>query len=212
MTMSGGVANTNVITSALLSSTDAMAWKRWQEKLLGITILTIHFGFSNRFVLPWLQRIALVNHHHDADGPATNNAAPRTLLITVLVCALINITSHVLVLVGRLQHVYVISILIGVGWDVLSSLLYVATLVQHLKMNDFSGMNNLQHSPMLLIWISQWAWNWLLHLRALRFWANPRSLESVIQSAHNNLRGIPGYYGKDHIFAYTDLGNHVLVA
>ena len=50
----------------------------------------------------------------------------------------------------------------------------------------------------------------IIHVRALRLNSSLERLNKVLFGALNNLRGIPGDKFQDHIFAYTDLGGHLL--
>lgn len=109
----------------------------------------------------------------------------------VLAFSMLNVISHLAVVWNLLNDVFVISILVGVGFDVLSLVLY-ATCAQQWPMR---------------LWLFG---DFFIHFRALLLHASIHRMESVVTSATNNLKGIPGPYYFDHFFAYTDNGTHLL--
>merc|ERR1740124_2158693 len=50
----------------------------------------------------------------------------------------------------------------------------------------------------------------IIHVRALRMKKSYKRLKKVLDGALNNLRGVPGEGYHDHLFAYSDLGGHIL--
>jgi hypothetical protein len=154
-------------------------YHRLTEKVIGFSILTLYLGVFAGFSG---QQISFPSQF-------------RARL--VLVCALLNVISHMAVIWNCLNDVYVISILVGVGFDTLSSALYLQSSI------------STHSSPSWLLWL------WLLgdfcmHLRALFLYTSVDRVESVVTSATNNLQGNPGPYCMDHFFAYTDNGKHLL--
>ncbi|KAL9182714.1 hypothetical protein ACHAXT_013366 [Thalassiosira profunda] len=109
--------------------------------------------------------------------------------------SLLNVISHAAVVLGALEDTFVLSILVGVGFDVatrggvdtrcVTTIAFLATL-------------SIAYGCHVAI-----------HVRALRMNASRERLEKVLRSALNNLRGIPGEAFADHVFAYTDLGTHL---
>jgi NADH:ubiquinone oxidoreductase subunit 3 (subunit A) len=109
-------------------------------------------------------------------------------------CSLLNVVSHTAVLANLLNDGLVLSILVGVIFDVASSLLYL-----------WCCRHN-QLSYVLLLWSTG---NLVMHVRALFLYTSWDNMKSVVTSATNNLRGEPGPFGLDHVFAYSDTGNHL---
>ena len=167
------------------------------------------------------------------------------LSVLVLFCALLNTLSHLAVVSGFLRHdTYVLSILIGVGFDVVSQIMYATwwwcwsssslsstrstatTVPINETIHDMDSTGNMEQYGWLFMTVPSamtltttlvvlliLLTNLYLHLRAL-FIASSSSLslkrlQSVVQSAWNNLRGDPGPMFADHAFAYTDLATHV---
>lgn len=62
----------------------------------------------------------------------------------------------------------------------------------------------------LAILAMMYTYHMIIHVRALRLNTSLERLNKVLIGALNNLRGIPGDKFQDHIFAYTDLGSHLL--
>jgi hypothetical protein len=112
----------------------------------------------------------------------------------VLVCAWLNVVSHMTVVMNCLNDGLVISILVGVGFDLASSVLYLCYT---------------HHRPSWLYYL--WSiWDLTIHLRALLFFRSVDRMQAVVTSATNSLKGNPGPYYLDHFFAYTDAGKHIL--
>jgi hypothetical protein len=144
------------------------------------------------------------------------------LLLNGLVSAssFLNVVSHGAVVLGALHDTYVLSILVGVGFDVLTRLLQLIwflhlTTTMRPPSNDFwqeKGVWNID-SPTLLFLSTLlifYMYHMVIHIRALFLQTNATRLETVLTSSLNNLRGQAGTLGQDHFFAHTDLGTHVL--
>ena len=132
----------------------------------------------------------------------------------VAAASLINVMSHSAVALGMLNDTYTISIMVGVGFDILSRSLTGAWWI-YLSM--LSNSNDLESrttaiSTILLqgMILSMFLYQMHVHVTALYLNHNIDRLKNVLHSSLNNLRGIPGKRWKDHLFAYTDLGFHVL--
>ncbi|KAL3940054.1 MAG: hypothetical protein SGBAC_005334 [Bacillariaceae sp.] len=150
----------------------------------------------------------------------------------IFVTSLLNVASHAAVVLGALQDTYVISILLGVGFDVLTRFFQLwwwmqliavqssaAVKTSETKMDSsaigsssqlllYFSLDNCFHGLLSLLFLYQ-MW---IHVRALLL-VNSNNLDrmqTVLKGALNNLRGIPGEGGKDHLFAYSDLTLHLL--
>ena len=108
--------------------------------------------------------------------------------------SLCNVISHTAVVMNLLNDGLLISILLGVSFDVVSCVVY------------FWSIRNNPLNISLMIWTSG---TFSLHLRALLLSTSLNRASAVVTSAVNNLRGIPGPWLSDHLFAYTDLGLHM---
>ena len=210
-------------------------WCRWQEKLIGFLILVIHLGFTIDIHNHLLSHLSSSSQHFAVNGgssplpsqpPPLSYSVLSIMIDITLMCSFINVVSHSLVVLNRLKKVYVISILIGVTFDVASSLLYVWVYYYHyyycycnLDLSDvlliederLHVLHVLLNMVIIIVWGLHFVWNFTNHVRALFLFTNLDRLESVVRSADNNLRGIPGPLCVDHIFAYTDLSNHLAV-
>mmetsp|Transcript_829 Transcript_829/g.1595 ORF Transcript_829/g.1595 Transcript_829/m.1595 type:complete len:343 (-) Transcript_829:698-1726(-) len=141
----------------------------------------------------------------------------------VFMTSLLNVLSHAAVVLGALQDTYVISILVGVGFDVLTRLYQLWWWMQLVQSTieeeeEESGSSSSSSSLQLLdncflgLLSLLFLYQMWIHIRALLL-VNNDSLErvqTVLKGALNNLRGIPGQGGKDHLFAYSDLSLHLL--
>ncbi|GFH57619.1 hypothetical protein CTEN210_14095 [Chaetoceros tenuissimus] len=132
----------------------------------------------------------------------------------VAAASLINVMSHSAVALGMLNDTYTISIMVGVGFDILSRSLTGSWWI-YLSMR--SNSNEMESSTSFLSTIllqgmilSMFLYQMHVHITALYLNHNLDRLKNVLHSSLNNLRGIPGKRWKDHLFAYTDLGFHVL--
>ena len=132
----------------------------------------------------------------------------------VAAASLINVLSHSAVALGMLNDTYTISIMVGVGFDILSRSL---TGSWWIYLSMLSNSNDMESSTSALSTIllqgmilSMFLYQMHVHITALYLNHNIGRLKNVLHSSLNNLRGIPGKRWKDHLFAYTDLGFHVL--
>lgn len=154
--------------------------------------------------------------------PIAKKSLNRTLLLHGLVSAssFLNVVSHGAVVLGALHDTYVLSILVGVGFDVLTRLLQLIAFLQ-LTLTIMSPSNKLWQEKdwqgidsTTLLFLSTlfilYIYHMVIHVRALFLQTNATRLQTVLTSSLNNLRGQAGTLGQDHFFAYTDLGTHVL--
>ena len=136
---------------------------------------------------------------------------------TICAASLINIASHSAVALGVLNDTYVLSILVGVGFDVITRLLQMAWWI-NISILSMEGegsiLSILRSSPrtaaFLLALVAMGWYQMSVHIQALRLNHNHLRLQKVLTGALNNLRGIPGKMCGDHLFAYSDLGFHFL--
>mmetsp|Transcript_51 Transcript_51/g.66 ORF Transcript_51/g.66 Transcript_51/m.66 type:complete len:297 (+) Transcript_51:72-962(+) len=133
--------------------------------------------------------------------------------------SLLNVASHSGVVLGALNDTYVISILIGVGFDVMTRILQLIWWMditwssffrEALSTEMIDEMKLCSTVGFLAVLTTIYTYHMIIHVRALRLNASVERLNNVLIGALNNLRGIPGEHFNDHIFAYTDLGAHLL--
>lgn len=145
-------------------------------------------------------------------------------LLQAVTCAasFLNVLSHAAVALGVLNDTYVLSILLGVGFDVFTRILQLvwwvwltlpatkaATTTTKTPQNAISTA--ITTTPLFLLVLSVfYVYHMIVHVRALCMNWSLERLQSVLEGALNNLRGIPGKRYLDHFFAYTDLGTHLL--
>lgn len=109
-----------------------------------------------------------------------------------------------------IEDTYVISILIGVGFDVSPSFVYLITWAhKSFAVWSTAASIDMATEAFLVILMAVSLVHLLLHLRTLRLSASYTRLNSVVRSACDNLIGDPGRGYSDHIFAYTYLGTHL---
>jgi len=128
---------------------------------------------------------------------------------STMAASLLNVMSHALVVLGALNDTYVLSVLLGVGFDVITRILY---LIWWIQLSRISTAFEMDHYSIKLIFLlsAAYIYHMLLHLRALKLNSSKERLRMVLTGALNNIRGIPGKGFHDHIFAYSDLGGHLL--
>ena len=133
--------------------------------------------------------------------------------------SMLNVLSHSGVVLGALNDTYVISILIGVGFDVMTRILQLIWWVDITRVSFYQLSlqdKNIDESKIchtvgfLAVSTLIYIYHMIIHLRALWLNSSLQTLTKVLTGALNNLRGIPGDNYHDHIFAYTDLGGHLL--
>eukprot|EP00536_Pseudo-nitzschia_multiseries_P003624 jgi/Psemu1/284536/fgenesh1_pg.56_\ len=141
---------------------------------------------------------------------AMYSASSVTLNSLTCASSLLNVTSHALVVLGALNDTYVISILVGVGFDVVTRILQLIWWM-HLSRISFAFLKaDLQSIGFVVLLSVIYIYHMLIHVRALRMNSSGERLRSVLTGALNNLRGIAGEGFRDHIFAYSDLGSHAM--
>lgn len=133
--------------------------------------------------------------------------------------SLLNVLSHSGVVLGALNDTYVISILIGVGFDVMTRILQLIWWVDITRSSFFREVVSTEMIDerkicntvgFLAVLTTIYTYHMIIHVRALRLNVSLERLNTVLIGALNNLRGIPGDKFHDHLFAYTDLGAHLL--
>lgn len=143
-----------------------------------------------------------------------------------MVASLLNVVSHGAVLLGALNDTYVLSILFGVGFDVITRLLQFVWWVQWtwiivVQKEEKEGGSHEDVAAaiddiirptilFILIIVVTHLYHLVVHVQALRINYSLERLTSVLEGALNNLRGISGDRYRDHLFAYTDFGGHFL--
>eukprot|EP00531_Pseudo-nitzschia_arenysensis_P003088 CAMPEP_0116129642 /NCGR_PEP_ID=MMETSP0329-20121206/8028_1 /TAXON_ID=697910 /ORGANISM="Pseudo-nitzschia arenysensis, Strain B593" /LENGTH=302 /DNA_ID=CAMNT_0003623913 /DNA_START=9 /DNA_END=920 /DNA_ORIENTATION=- len=122
----------------------------------------------------------------------------------------LNVTSHAAVALGVLNDTYVLSILVGVGFDVLTRVLQLVWWIKMTaNLTSESTEKESTTSLFLLLLVIFYVYHMIIHVRALFLNKSLSRLKTVLMGALNNLRGIPGEAYLDHLFAYTDLGTHL---
>ena len=152
-----------------------------------------------------------------AEQPLQQHSFADTVLLRLtLVASLLNCSSHIAVVSGLLQDTYTVSILIGVGFDVLSNFLYFAALCCLTKSktnfyNEIVERSLFKTGLTLVIALAVQVYLFWAHVRALRLGHSLSRIQQVTKSAWNNLRGDPGPWYMDHLFAYLDLAHHMFM-
>ena len=157
--------------------------------LVGLTILAICLISFYVPLQPALQQL--------------DDTSTPLLPCLVLVASFLNSASHSAVILNLLQDTMIISILIGVSFDVLSELLYLsfwAQLSQRIALP----------TTFVMLYATYATYHLTVHVRALLMTRSFRRLESVVRSAYHNIIGYPGdscYL--DHFFAFSDTAFHL---
>jgi len=135
----------------------------------------------------------------------------------MMTSSLLNVTSHSAVVLGALNDTYVLSILLGVGFDVMTRILQFIwwthiTIIVFRKDQSNEGrfFDNYQTIGFIFTLVVIYIYHMIIHVRALRMKKSYKRLKKVLDGALNNLRGVPGEGYHDHLFAYSDLGGHIL--
>ena len=155
----------------------------------------------------------------------------------IMSTSFLNVVSHSAVVLGALNDTYVLSILVGVGFDVITRILQLIWWIQittttiiisfqrqeedinnnininiNTNINTNTNTNANYYNTILLcsVLTITYIYHMIIHVRALRMNYSYERLSSVLTGALNNLRGIPGDKFQDHLFAYSDLGSHIL--
>lgn len=114
--------------------------------------------------------------------------------------------SHAAVILNLLQDTMIISIVIGVSFDVLSELLYLSFWVQMSQMQPSITLP----TTFVPVYATFATYHFIVHVRALLMARSFRRLESVVRSAYHNIIGYPGdAYYLDHVFAFSDTAFHL---
>ena len=137
----------------------------------------------------------------------------------IMATSLLNSISHGAVVLGALHDTYVMSILVGVGFDVVTRILYLVWWVQlsviafneqHEIMDQDNATKEYALTIFLLVVLSiVYVYQIVIHIQALQMNQSYDRLIKVLRSALNNLRGVVGQGYGDHLFAYSDLGGHL---
>ncbi len=123
----------------------------------------------------------------------------------------LNVLSHSAVALGALNDTYVLSILVGVGFDVMTrivQLVWWMGISANLKFTFATTTSTESTTLFISTLMVFYVYHMIVHMRALFLNTSLSRLRAVLNGALNNLRGIPGDGYWDHIFAYTDLGTH----
>lgn len=134
---------------------------------------------------------------------------------STMAASFLNVMSHSAVVLGAFNDTYVLSIIVGVGFDVFTRILQLIWWI-HITMISFESrsekrglMDDVFTTSYLFILAIIYVYHMIIHLRALRMNSSYQRLKKVLSGALNNLRGIPGERFHDHFFAYSDLGAHL---
>mmetsp|Transcript_53041 Transcript_53041/g.158740 ORF Transcript_53041/g.158740 Transcript_53041/m.158740 type:complete len:339 (-) Transcript_53041:473-1489(-) len=204
----------------LASLSDRTARKREsraRDFLIGVTILLVALVSSvkvafNSSALAEGRRLV-----QDESLPAL------TFLVTVVFGAsIVNGVTHIAVVLNLLDDALVLSILVGVGFDVASqvlssgmwTLLFLLEFVPSwrglLSSNGNSSQDFSAVDVALLVMLAlSYSYQLTMHVRALFLSASFERLVTVVKSAQNNLVGDPGPAYRDHIFAFVDTAFHM---
>ena len=195
----------------------------WQSNSTNRIMSFPRFSVIGGFILSiYLSSLTyLFNNSLYGDSLHSGMMISSTLLNSLIAASsLLNVASHSGVVLGALNDTYAISILIGVGFDVLKGLLQLVWWMD-LTWNSFVRGALLSTGIMdkrklwntvgfLVVLTAIYIYHMIIHVRALRLNSSLERLNKVLTGALNNLRGIPGDKFQDHVFAYTDLGGHLL--
>ncbi len=135
----------------------------------------------------------------------------RVLHACTCAASFLNVASHTAVAVGVLNDTYVLSILVGVGFDILTRILQIVwwgCLTRNLT-PETTVVGGDSTILLLLVLVFVYIYHLIVHIQALHMNHSLERMQSVLKSSINNLRGIPGKAYVDHLFAYSDLGTHI---
>mmetsp|Transcript_19229 Transcript_19229/g.29713 ORF Transcript_19229/g.29713 Transcript_19229/m.29713 type:complete len:322 (-) Transcript_19229:191-1156(-) len=137
-------------------------------------------------------------------------ASPGTMLICL--ASALNVVSHLAVAMGALDDTYVLSIILGVGFDVMTRILQLIWWMS--LTSSAEAVKDISTIRLQATLSVMYVYHMIIHARAISaFTCQPclrSDIQTVIAGALNNIRGIPGEQWGDHLFAYTDLGSHFL--
>ena len=138
--------------------------------------------------------------------------------------SLLNVISHSAVVLGALNDTYVLSIIVGVGFDVITRFVGLIWFFQLscIAFNNSQGGNEYistsdrkyhAYAPAICsfaIFSTMQIYHIIVHIHALQLKHHSYAqVIEILNSSLNNLRGIAGKRYEDHIFAYSDLGGHL---
>lgn len=170
------------------------------EKLIGFTFLA-----SYLWLMSWIMMTSSTSSSSIISSSFPSFFPSIVHAKIVLCCSLINMISHLAAVLNLLQEALVINILIGVGFDIISSSLYLYYTARFAA--TFTTSSNSNNILMMCIILG---FDLAVHLRAIFLFTSLERLKSVVTSATNNLKGQPGPYLLDHLFAYSsDIGKHI---
>ena len=169
----------------------------------GILILTAFLGL--------LYRLLRSSIYAQLLRDAKQQDSLRILHAWTCAASVLNVASHAAVALGMLNDTYVLSILVGVGFDILTRILQMvwwACLTLELEPEP-AELDSDWTAILLFVLLSVYAYHLTVHIQALYMNSSLERMQSVLKSSINNLRGIPGKAYADHLFAYSDLGTHI---
>jgi multisubunit Na+/H+ antiporter MnhF subunit len=196
--------------------------------ILAVYITSIKYLFDNSLYGTSLRSTGIMS----LESSSSSSSSSSSVLFNsfIMSTSFLNVASHSAVVLGALNDTYVLSILVGVGFDVITRILQLiwwiqittTTIIISFRRQQEEDINNntnnnintnanyyniiLLCSVLTIIYI----YHMIIHVRVLRMNYSYERLSSVLTGALNNLRGIPGDKFQDHLFAYSDLGSHLL--
>jgi len=195
----------------------------WKPRFppIGYLVLVLYIGISYSFFsisiygrpLSDVKRSTIIEHSCPLSKP--------NQILTGFVCAssFLNVSSHGLVAMGMLDDTYVLSILLGVGFDVATRVLYLIwwiCLTRALQQSNNEGdtMDGMEWDLSTIFFYvvngTSYIIHMIIHVRALFMYSSHDRLNDVLNNALNDIRGVPGKAYRNFIFVYTDLGSHMM--
>lgn len=226
-----GLPRVSVSGMLILGTFLAIVTNLFRSSIYCALLFDRHCGGEEELQLPVAGIIALSSW-------SRSFATACRCLFHASICAasFLNVLSHSAVALGALNDTYVLSILVGVGFDVFTRILQLVwwiwmtrtlpettstrLMLSVPKICSFEESTLVIDNPvpdntnstqaLLLVMVFFYVYHMIVHVRALCMNQSLSRLQSVLKSALNNLKGIPGEGYSDHFFAYTDLGTHLL--
>ena len=142
----------------------------------------------------------------------------------IVATGILNVVSHAAVVLGALDDTYVLSILVGVGFDVVTRMIQLVWWMElsWITSRDPSAQTNSaihEHGhegtiitiTFLVASSGIYIYHMIVHVQALTIKHHTyERATKILRGALNNLQGIAGEVGfEDHLFAYSDLGLHL---
>ena len=134
---------------------------------------------------------------------------PRGFFVLICICASLNMLSHTAVVIGVLNDTYAVNILLGVGFDVATTVLYLTMWREILALNTVLMSTTPLSFFLGIVCLLITALQWLTHVRALLLSYSAARLKSVVKVALNNVCGEPEPAYVHHLFAFTDTAYHM---